>query len=251
MFKVNDCKSAIRKIEVSASHEWCRWDKETKMWAITRRELCREWRVSVRKSSTQREEETRRENYILFRLKVRLLCILWEIVILDLEFNLSSFWLHRREYKQIARCTHIAEKTKAREAETEAEETEAEETEARAAETEVEETEAEETKARAAETEAEETEAEEAEARAAETEAREAEARAAEIEAEETEARETEARAAKIEAEETEAEEAEARETEAEETEARAEETEARAAEAEAEETEAEAEAEKTKTEDT
>ncbi len=246
MFKVNDCKSAIRKIEVSASHEWCWWDKETKMWAITRRELCREWRVSVRKSSTQREEETRRENYILFRSKVHLLCILWEIIILDLEFDLSSFWLHRREYKQIARCTHIAEKTKAREAETEAEETEAEETEARAAETEAEETEAEETEARAAETEAEE-----AEARVVETEAREAEARAAEIEAEETEARETEAKAAEIEAEETEAEETEARETKAEETEARAEETEARAAETEAEETKAEAEAEKTKTEDT
>ena len=229
MFKVNDCKSAIRKIEVSASHEWCWWDKETKMWAITCRELCREWRVSVRKSSTQREEETRRENYILFRSKVHLLCILWEIIILDLEFDLSSFWLHRREYKQIARCTHIAEKTKAREAETEAEETEAEETEARAAET----------------------EAEEAEARVVETEAREAEARAAEIEAEETEARETEAKAAEIEAEETEAEETEARETKAEETEARAEETEARAAETEAEETKAEAEAEKTKTEDT
>ncbi len=168
MFKVNNCKSVIWKIEVSASREWCRWDKEMKMWAITRRELCREWRVSVRKSSTQREEETRREDYILFRLKVHLLCTLWEIVILDLEFDFSSFWLHRREYEQIARRTHITEKAKARAAETEAEETEA----------------------RAAETEAEETEA-----RAAETEARETEARAAEVEAEETEARETEAEA--------------------------------------------------------
>lgn len=234
MFKVNDCKSAIRKIEVSASHKWCRWDKEMKMWAITRRKLCREWRVSVRKSSTQREEETRRENYILFRSKVRLLCILWKIIILDLEFDFSSFWSHRREYEQIARCTHIAEKTKARAAETEAEETEAEETEARAAETE-----ARETEARAAEIEVEETEAREIEAK--ETEAEETEARA----------EETEVRTAKIEAEEIEAEEIEAEKIEAEKIEARAEETEAEKTRAKAEEIEAEAEAEKTKTEDT
>ncbi len=198
MFKVDDCESAIRKIEVSASHEWCRWDKETKMWAITCRELCREWWVSICKSFTQWEEETRWENYILFHLKVRLLCILWKIIILDLEFDFSSFWLHRREYEQIARCTHITEKTKARAVKTEAEETEAEESEA-------EKTKVEETEARAAKIEAKETEA-----RAAESEAEESEAKAAK-----TEARETEARAAEIEAEETKAREAEAEETEA------------------------------------
>ncbi len=250
MFKVDDCESEIRKIEASASHGWCRWDKETKVWAITRRGLCREWRVSVRKSSTQRGGGTERGDYILFRSEVRLLCILWEVNTLDLGFDFSSFWSHRRGYEQIARHTHIAGEAEARAAEAGAEEAraaEAEAEEARAAETEA--REAEEAEARAAEAEAGEAEAGEAEAGKAE--AGKAEARAGEAGSEEAGARAAEAEPGEAEAGEAEAGKTEAGKAEAEKAGARAGEAEAEKTRARAGEAGAEAEAGKTKTEDT